>query len=162
MAVFLTIVLTAAVVSQQYSGVSFILMFIQQMGLGAVFGYLVGKLLILVIKKTHFEYEGLYPVLTIAGITLTYAVTAYLGGSGFLAVYMAGLILGKEDFIHKRVLLHFHEGIAWLMQIAMFLTLGLLVFPSQLKGVIGTGLLISLALIVYCTAVKRIHISYFQ
>ena len=116
-------------------------MFIQQMGLGAVFGYIAGKLLITVINKTRFEYEGLYPVLTIAAVTLTYAVTAYLGGSGFLAIYMAGLILGKQDFVHKRVLMHFHEGIAWLMQIVMFLTLGLLVFPSQLKGVWAQALL---------------------
>ena len=64
-----------------------------------------------------------------------------------MAVYIAGLVLGKEDFVHKRVLIHFHDGLAWLMQIAMFLVLGLLVFPSQLISVTGTGLLISLALV---------------
>ena len=58
--------------------------------------------------------------------------TAVLGGNGFLAVYLAGLIMGNSDFIHKRSLLRFHDGLAWLMQIAMFLTLGLLVFPSRL------------------------------
>jgi cell volume regulation protein A len=74
---------------------------------------------------------------------LAYGATSFLGGSGFLAVYVAGLLMGNDNFAHKRSLLRFHDGLAWLMQIAMFLTLGLLVFPSRLPAVIGAGLLVS-------------------
>jgi len=77
---------------------------------------------------------------------LTYGVTASLGGNGFLAVYLAGMVMGNSDFIHKRSILRFHDGVAWLMQIAMFLTLGLLVFPSRLIPIAGVSLLVSLFL----------------
>ena len=70
-----------------------------------------------------------------------------MGGNGFLAVYLAGLIMARGDFIHKRSLLRFHDGLAWLMQIAMFLALGLLVFPSRLLAVAGVALLAALSLI---------------
>jgi len=86
-------------------------------------------------------------VLTLALVFLTFGLTDLLGGSGFLAVYLAGIVLGNHDFIHKKSLLRFHDGMAWLTQIAMFLTLGLLVFPSQLVSVIGVGLLVAVGLI---------------
>jgi cell volume regulation protein A len=74
---------------------------------------------------------------------LTYALAAVAGGSGFLAVYLAAIVLGNSDFLHKRSLIRFHDGLAWLMQIAMFLTLGLQVFPSRLPSVTAPGLLIA-------------------
>ena len=86
-------------------------------------------------------------VLTLALVLLTYGGTALLQGSGFLAVYLAGLVMGSSDFVHKRSLIRFHDGLAWLMQITMFLVLGLLVFPSRLLPVAGTGLLIAFFLI---------------
>src|SRR5690606_17574032 len=76
-----------------------------------------------------------------------YSATALLGGNGFLAVYLAGVVMGNHNLIHKRSLMRFHDGLAWLMQIAMFLTLGLLVFPSQILAVAGMGLLVSAFLI---------------
>jgi cell volume regulation protein A len=81
-----------------------------------------------------------------ASMLLVYAGTASIGGNGFLAVYVAGLVMGNSDFVHKRSLMRFHDGFAWLMQIAMFLALGLLVFPSRLLPVAGVGLLVSLFL----------------
>jgi len=69
-----------------------------------------------------------------------------VGGNGFLAVYIAGIIVGNSNVVHKRSLLRFHDGVAWLVQVGMFLTLGLLVFPSQLLPVAGTGLLLALFL----------------
>ena len=86
-------------------------------------------------------------MLTIALVMLTYGATASLGGNGFLAVYLAGLIMRKNDFLHRRSIMRFHDGLAWLMQIGMFLILGLLVFPSELIPVIGIGLLLSAFLI---------------
>lgn len=74
---------------------------------------------------------------------LVYGATTVLQGSGFLAVYVAGIALGNMSFIHKRSLISFHDGLAWIMQIAMFLTLGLLVFPSHLFPIAWIGLLIS-------------------
>jgi cell volume regulation protein A len=76
-------------------------------------------------------------------VFLAFGLTNVVGGNGFLAVYLAGIVLGNHDFIHKRSLLRFHDGLAWIMQIAMFLTLGLLVFPSRLVPIIGVGLLIA-------------------
>jgi cell volume regulation protein A len=93
------------------------------------------------INFLRLEYEGLYPVLMIALVLFAYGVTASLGGNGFLAVYIAGLIVGNSDFIHRRSLIRFHDGLAWLMQITMFLALGLLVFPSRLEQIIIPGLL---------------------
>jgi cell volume regulation protein A len=79
---------------------------------------------------------------------MTFSLAAVLHGSGFLAVYVAGLVMGKLPFVHKRSLTRFHDGVAWLMQIAMFLVLGLLVDPSHLLPVAGTGFLMALALVV--------------
>ncbi len=100
------------------------------------------------------EFEGLYPVLTLSLILLTYGATAGLGGNGFLAVYIAGLVMSKNGFIHKRSVRRFHDGIAWLMQIAMFLALGLLVFPSHLVPIVGLGLLASLFLMLVARPVS--------
>lgn len=148
MAVFLTTGLIGIMTHTTHSALSLVPMFIQQMALGAAFGYAIGKLIVLMINRLRLEYEGLYPVLTLSLILLTYGATASLGGSGFLAVYVAGLVMGKTNFIHKRSVTRFHDGLAWLMQIAMFLALGLLVFPSRLLPIVGLGLLVSLFLMV--------------
>jgi cell volume regulation protein A len=79
-------------------------------------------------------------------VFFTFGLTDLVGGSGFLAVYLAGIVLGNHEFLHKRSLVRFHDGLAWLVQIAMFLTLGLLVFPSQLVPIIGVGLLMAACL----------------
>jgi len=86
-------------------------------------------------------------VLIFALVFLTFGLASLLGGSGYLAAYVLGLLLGKEDFLHKRSLVRFFDGNAWLMQIALFITLGLLVFPSEIKPVILPGLLVSFVLI---------------
>jgi cell volume regulation protein A len=96
-----------------------------------------------VVNRLKLETEGLYPVLTLSFVLLTYGLASSLKGNGFLAVYLAGIVMGNSDFIHKRSLIHFHDGLAWLMQIAMFVALGLLVFPSQLVPVAGIGFLIA-------------------
>lgn len=147
MAVFLTLGLTGLLVGSGASIAGLIPMFVLQMGLGAVLGYGMGRGIVAVINRLRLEYEGLYPVLTLSMALLTYGATQFFGGNGFLAVYMAGLVLGRHSFIHKNSLLRFHDGLAWLMQIAMFVALGLLVFPSQLPGVALAGLAIAIFLI---------------
>ena len=120
--------------------------FVRQMTLGVVLGYLIGKGMVFLINTLLLEYEGLYPVLTFALVLLIYGTTALLDGNGFLAVYVAGITMGNSTFMHKKSLVRFHDGLAWLMQTSMFLTLGLLVFPSHLVPVVGLGLLISVFL----------------
>jgi len=148
MAVFLTIGMISLITGASSSVTDLVPMFIRQMVLGAAIGYGMGRLMVVLVNRLRLEYDGLYPVLTLSLVLLTYSGSAWLGGNGFLAVYLAGLMMGNSDFIHKRSLLRFHDGLAWLMQIAMFLTLGLQVFPTQLVPVAGTGLLLALFLMV--------------
>lgn len=148
MAVFLTVALLQLMTLPQAPVWNLIPSFFIQMSLGAAAGLAFGKLMPLLVNRLRLEYEGLYPVLTIAMVLLTYGLTTVIGGNGFLAVYVAGIVAGNSDFLHKRSLKRFHDGVAWLMQIAMFIALGLLVYPSQLVTVAGAGLLVSAFLIV--------------
>jgi len=143
MAVFLTIGIIGLLINQTTSGLSLVWMFVLQMTIGAILGFGAGKAMMFTINRLRLEYEGLYPVLTFTLVLIVYGATASVGGNGFLAVYLAGLVLGNGNFIHKQSLIRFHDGLAWLMQITMFLTLGLLVFPSRLVPIIGVGLAIS-------------------
>jgi potassium/hydrogen antiporter len=147
MAVFLTTAVISLLTVSGASALDLLPMFIRQMMLGALLGYLFGRVAVIVLNRVDLEYDGLYPVLTIALVLITYSATTLVRGNGFLAVFLAGLVLSNNHFIHKRSLLRFHDGLAWLMQIAMFLTLGLLVFPSRLLPIVGYGLLLSLFLI---------------
>jgi potassium/hydrogen antiporter len=147
MAVFLTIGFTQLITTPDSSLLNLVPMFFQQMLLGAMLGFAFGRLAAALANRMNLGYQGLYPVLTIALVMLTYGATTWLGGNGFLAVYLAGLIMRKNDFLHRRSIMRFHEGLAWLMQISMFLVLGLLVFPSELIPIIGTGLMVSVFLI---------------
>jgi len=146
MAVFLTIGFIHLLTQTDASLVDFVPMFFSQMALGGAFGYGMGRGAVFVANRLRLEYEGLYSVFTLTLVLLTYGITASLGGNGFLAVYLAGLVMGNSDFVHKRSIIRFHDGLAWLMQIAMFLTLGLLVFPSRLIPIAGISLLVSLFL----------------
>jgi potassium/hydrogen antiporter len=143
MAVFLTISLIQLMGSAGASVGSLALIFLVQMGLGGVLGIVLGKAMVFILNHLKIVYEGIYPVLALACATLIYGATASIGGSGFLAVYVAGLVAANGEFVHKKSLLRFFDGLAWLSQIAMFLTLGLLVFPSHIVPVAGIGLLVS-------------------
>lgn len=147
MAYFLTISFITLVTREEASVISFIPSFIKGMVIGAGCGYALGKAMGWIVNKIKLEVEGLYPVLILALMFFTFSFTDTIGGNGFLAVYMAGIILGNTNFIHKRSLMKFYDGQAWLMQIVMFVTLGLLVYPSQILPIVPEGVLISLFLI---------------
>ncbi|MBP8972829.1 MAG: potassium/proton antiporter [Anaerolineae bacterium] len=147
MAVFLTLGMIRLVQDPAASVPDLVLMFVQQMVLGVIFGIGIGRGMTYVLNRISLEYDGLYSVTMIALVLLTYGATTALGGNGFLAVYLAGVVAGNRIFIHKRSLTEFHAGLAWLMQIVMFLTLGLFVFPSELVPIAPQALLISAALI---------------
>lgn len=147
MAYFLTITCIQLILLPDTSIWLLLLNFLQQMAVGAVGGYLMGKAMIYLINRIRLDVDGLYPVLVLALMFFTFSMTDLLGGNGFLAVYLSGILLGNSEFVHKRSLIRFYDGQAWLMQIIMFLTLGLLVFPSQVLPLAGIGLLLSLFLI---------------
>ncbi len=143
MAIFLTIGLIQLITQPNASPLSLVGLFIQQMVIGAIVGYGIGKVMLLLVNRLKLGYEGLYPVLVLSLVFLAFGVADLIGGSGFLAVYLAGIVLGQQDFLHQKSLTRFYDGVAWIMQIAMFLTLGLLVFPSRLVPIMGVGLLIA-------------------
>ena len=94
-------------------------------------------------NRLRLEYWGLYPVFSMAWVLLLYVLAGKIGGNGFLAVYIAGMFINKKEFAHKKNLIGFHDGIAWTMQIVIFLTLGLLVNPSHLPAVALAGVAIA-------------------
>lgn len=147
MAVFLTVAMIELLTEPGVGVVDLLPMFVLQMAVGAAAGYGLARLAVIAINRLRLEYEGLYPVLGIAVVLFIYGATAELGGSGFLAVYVAGVTMAKESFLHKRGLLRFQDALAWLMQIVMFLALGLLVFPSELPAVSGRALLMAAVLV---------------
>jgi cell volume regulation protein A len=147
MAYFLTVSLIYLISDPDASVLSLVPRFFKGMILGAICGYAFGKLMIWIINHIKLDIDGLYPVLILALVFFTFSFTDFIGGNGFLSVYMAAIILGNSNFLHKKSLIRFYDGQAWLMQIVMFLTLGLLVYPSQIVPVIGTGVLISAFLI---------------
>ncbi|MGB4578364.1 MAG: potassium/proton antiporter, partial [Methanoculleus sp.] len=147
MAVFLTTSVIALILTPGSSALTLVPMFVQQMVVGGLLGYGMGRGIVFFINRLKLESEGLYPVLTLAMVLMIYGLTATLGGNGFIAVYVSGLVMGNSIFVYKKSLIRFHDGIAWLMQIVMFLALGLLVFPSDLVRVIVPGLLIAFFLL---------------
>ncbi len=147
MAVLLTIGVISVILTPGTSLFAIVPMFVQQMAVGGLLGYGMGKAIVYLINRLKLESEGLYPVLSLTMVLLTYGLTATVGGNGFIAVYIAGLVMGNSVVVHKKSLVRFHDGIAWLMQIVMFLALGLLVFPSRLAAEIVPGLLAALFLL---------------
>ena len=141
MAIFLTTGIIGLILTPGSSILILIPMFVQQMTVGALLGYGIGRFVVWLINRLKLESEGLYPVLSLSMVLMTYGLTVIVGGNGFVAVYVAGLVMGNSVVVHKKSLIRFHDGIAWLMQIVMFLALGLLVFPSELVPVIVPGLL---------------------
>ncbi len=154
MAYVLTIAFLTLVINQDQSITSIIPLFLQQMILGGIAGFAFGKISKFIINKIKLDFEGLYPVLVIALMFITFSATDFVGGNGFLAIYICAVYLGNQDLIHKKTILKMYDGLAWLMQIVLFLTLGLLVFPSQVFPYMGIGLLISLFLIIVARPVS--------
>jgi potassium/hydrogen antiporter len=121
--------------------------FLKEFLIGGAIGYVMGRASVWIINNIKLETEGLYPVLTLGLAMFTYSMTDFLHGNGFLAIYLCAIIMGNRNMVHRRSLIKFYDGQAWLMQIILFLTLGLLVFPSRIYPLIGMGLLISAFLI---------------
>ncbi|MEI9910481.1 MAG: potassium/proton antiporter [Bacteroidota bacterium] len=147
MAYFLTITLTGIIASGNAEIGVLIPAFLKEFIIGGALGFLMGKASVWLINKIKLESEGLYPVLTLGLAMFTYAATHAIGGNGFLAIYLCAIIIGNSNMVHRRSLIKFYDGQAWIMQIVLFLTLGLLVYPSHILPLVGMGFLISAFLI---------------
>ena len=145
MAAFLTIAMLE-VVAGELNAIGLIPLFLAQMAVGGVVGWVVARVGVEGINRLRLEFEGLYPVVTVALAGLAYGAAALLSGSGFLAVYVAGIVIGNSHVVHKRSLARFHDAIAWLAQIAMFVVLGLLVDPSGVATLVGPALAVAAVL----------------
>ncbi|MCW5936810.1 MAG: potassium/proton antiporter [Fimbriimonadaceae bacterium] len=147
LAVFLVVALTQVAVDPNATAWGMIPSLLVQMPLGAAIGYVVGLGAVWAINRIRLEYDGLYPVVTVAAACLAFGGAGALGGNPFLSVYVAGVALGSRTFVHRISLRQFHDAAGWLMQIVMFVLLGLLSFPSQLPPVALSALALSLFLI---------------
>ena len=147
MAIFLTVTLVELIASGEQLSWTQALNFIIQMGGGAVIGAAAGLLIVFAFNKLALEV-GLYGTLSLACALLIFGATSLVGGSGFLAVYVAGLIAGNASLRKRATLRGFHDGLTWLAQIVMFLTLGLLATPSQFPSVALPAMILAVVLIV--------------
>jgi cell volume regulation protein A len=141
--IYLTVALTSVVLAGQMNYGNLLLGIVTQLALGALLGYLFGRALVWLINRVTIDSFGLYPVLALAGGLLAFSLTNLVGGNGFLAIYLVGLVMGNRVLSHKQNIMRFMDGMAWGAQIMMFLLLGLLVFPDQLLPAVPVALFIT-------------------
>ncbi|RAU18110.1 potassium/proton antiporter [Nitrincola tibetensis] len=148
MAIFLTILLIEMIITDARGSVvtNFLHGFGMQMGLGLVIGFIGGYLIVEVINRVRLE-EALYPILVMSCALCVFGIASYFGGSGFLAIYVAGIVAGNRSMKGSSVLRRYQQGMTWLAQIVMFLVLGLFVTPSEFGAVFVPALLLGLFLI---------------
>ena len=145
-AVLLVIALIEAITDPGYGFLDAGLDLVVELGVGAAAGLVVGVLAVVGLRRVRLATAGLYPVASLAIMGLAFGSADVLHGSGFLAVYLAGVVLGGSHVQALRTMATFHDGLAWVAQLAMFLALGLLVFPSQLDNVVFEGTAVALVL----------------
>jgi cell volume regulation protein A len=135
-------------------------LFAREVAIGAAFGAAIGFAAVWAFKRVQLATPGLYPVASIATAALAFGAADTLHGSGFLAVYLAGLVLGSATIPARHTVTTFHQGMAWIAQLSMFLVLGLLVFPSQLDDVALEGTVLALVLVLIARPVAAFLASW--
>ena len=120
---------------------------LMQLGIAIAVGAAVSVLTVILFKRLEMQVSGLYPILLLAIVILCFSLTVLLGGNGLLSVYILGMVVGNSKILHKVSLVHFFDGLSWIMQITLFFVLGLLAFPSELPNIIIPGTLLSILLI---------------
>jgi potassium/hydrogen antiporter len=148
-AVLLVVGLIDWIQRPDYTLVDMLALFGRELLIGSLCGLLAGWLATEALRRTRLPVAGMYPVASFAVAAVAYGAADSLSGSGFLAVYLAGLTLGGAEIPGRQTMTIFHDGLAWVAQVTLFVTLGLLVFPSQLGGAIGEGLLLWLVVTLF-------------
>ncbi len=140
MAVLLSLGALAFLQNSAFDAAALLKMFGLQLALGLALGFVLGKLALVLLQKVCICYFGLYTVFGVGLVLLLFGLVQLLGGNGFLAVYVSGIVVGNSPFIYRRNLIRFHDSLSWIMQVGMFLLLGLLVNPHELLSVMPAGL----------------------
>lgn len=148
MAYMLTIVLIQFVNSSEAGGLQIFSDFAIQFIFGGLAGFGIGKFMVWINNRINLSNTSLYPILALSLVFFTFTVTDLLKGNGYLAVYIAGIVVGNAKLINRKETQTFFNGLTWLVQIVMFLTLGLLVNPHELISVAPTALLIGLFMMI--------------
>lgn len=149
MAYMLTILFIQIIMSSS-AGLNLIVFnFFLQLFLGALMGAAIGYVTVFIMNKINLDYSALYAVLLLAFVLFAFSFTSIINGNGYLAVYIAGLIVGNEKVAYKKSVITFFDSLTWLFQIVMFLTLGLLVNPSELISIVWVALAIVLFMTVF-------------
>lgn len=139
------------------------LMIVKQILFGLLIGVVVGALVAFILKKVSFDVSGIDTILVFGVALFSYSLSDLIGGNGYLSVYLSGIILGNSKIMNKKSLVHFFDGVSWLMQITLFFTLGLVSFPSSLPKVIAYAIPIAIFLIVIARPIATISIlSWFK
>lgn len=146
MAVFLTLVATEFALGSEVEPWKFVVLLAQQFAIGAVVGIALGRAARVLLRVIRLPAAGLYPVLTVAMALLSFGIATLADGSGFLAVYVTGILLASGPLPYRAGLRRVHDALAWISQITMFVILGLLVFPSRLAEVVPIGIALAAAL----------------
>jgi potassium/hydrogen antiporter len=129
---------------EHYGILDLALLFVREIGIGAAAGALTAAVAVALLRRVRLPSAGLYPVASLAFAALAYGFADVLHGSGFLAVYLTGLAIGSWPSPAQRTIATFHDGLAWVAQLVLFLVLGLLVFPDQLEAVALSGTTLAL------------------
>ena len=161
-AVLLVLGFIAWIQEPGYDLVAFLLDFVLELGVGAVVGLGVGWLAVRGLRSVRLASAGLYPVASIAVVAVAYGVADVAHGSGFLAVYLAGLAIGSTSLPATRTIVTFHDGLAWVAQLVMFLALGLLILPSQLLDIALEGTILAVVLAFVARPVATYVATLFQ
>ena len=149
MAYMLTIVLIQFINSSGMGMMDILGSFCIQFIVGGASGFLLGRLAILILYKINLNHQSLYPILLLSFIFFTFTVTDLCKGNGYLAVYIAGIMVGNNRITNRKEISTFMNGMTWLFQIIMFLTLGLLVNPHEMLNIAVPALLIGVFMIVF-------------
>ncbi|MGI8946295.1 MAG: potassium/proton antiporter [Thermoleophilaceae bacterium] len=155
-AVVLVLGFIEAIQQPGYGATDMALLLIGELGIGTVVGLGVGAISVIALRRAQFATTGLYPVASIACAAVAYGGADTLHGSGFVSVYLAGLALGSARIPARRTVVDFHDGLAWVSQIALFVTLGLFVSPADLPDIAGEALLVAAVLMLLARPVAAL------
>lgn len=160
-AYMLTIIILGLMSNQGYG--SIVPMLLNQIIVGILASIVLAKLSVYLLRNVMFEIEGFYPIFITAISILSYSLSEYFGGNGYLSVYITGIIIGNSKIPHKKSIFQFFDGVSWLMQILLFFLLGLLAFPSQMPSVMFKGISISIFMILIARPIATFSIlSWFK